>query len=266
MQAQGGHLHGYFARKPFRRISDETNPQSRQGRSGALAEPPRFGFTLIELLVVISIVAVLAGLLLPAVNLVRDHARSTVCRNNLKQIGTAALQYQADWEGIIVPGLYPSDGLANNKVHWAWFLGEYVGYESTAVFSPSNSPRCYFCPAKPGAFGYGYNLKYLSRWDVFIQRLVPIGKVSVLASKVIFADKLEVQYGPGFYDWRAYVRAGDGSEGVQTAWEPVDFLHRKAANACYLDGRVDGRSAIDLTFWNPVSPGPTAAIQSWGLN
>lgn len=55
----------------------------------------RYGFTLIELLVVIAIIAILVALLLPAVQQARESARRTACRNSLKQIGLAILNYES---------------------------------------------------------------------------------------------------------------------------------------------------------------------------
>src|SRR5687767_11161990 len=145
----------------------------------------RRGFTLIELLVVIAIIAVLIGLLVPAVQRVRESAARTQCQNNLKQIGLAFHAHHGDhlyfptggWEWWSTPtyiGGAPAVG-AQQEAGWGFQILPYL--EGTAAWKGGNATNdadrvrvamgtpnsIFFCPSRrspqtvtfsfPGFFG-----------------------------------------------------------------------------------------------------------------
>jgi prepilin-type N-terminal cleavage/methylation domain-containing protein len=96
--------------------------------------PNRRGFTLIELLVVIAIIAILIGLLLPAVQKVREAAARTQCQNNLKQLGISMHNYH-DTNGLFP---YPRSGGGQNRHTWALLLLPYI--EQGNIYSVYQNP------------------------------------------------------------------------------------------------------------------------------
>jgi prepilin-type processing-associated H-X9-DG protein/prepilin-type N-terminal cleavage/methylation domain-containing protein len=181
----------------------------------------RSSFTLIELLVVIAIIAILASMLLPALNQAREKAKTIKCSNNLKQIGTAAILYTNDYDGYIVPRNKKGSTSGTND-WWPTFLSPYINssqnWESIAVFKcPSRVPASARTYAKNTRCESVYALKQ--------------GKVKKPSTKGHITDSPR---NSSIWCLALYPETPDGDK------NSIDARHSNtSANFLFLDGHVD---------------------------
>ncbi len=224
----------------------------------------RSAFSLIELLVVVAIIAVLSGILLPAIGMVRDVARATRCASNLRQLQMANIQYTSDWSGQFAPKYhYDLDGGWSESWVYNNDLRESLEADSKANGTMNNVAIGLLCPLakqiealwSPIGYAYGYNYPQASL-GAKDRYLAPLTSQPRISNKVAFADALNWGISYGYANplstvassyWFGGVPAHEGYSRSCTA-----YRHGRCANVVFFDGhieRLDGARLYQSELW-----------------
>lgn len=118
-------------------------------------------FTLIELLVVIAIIAILASMLLPALNQARERGRTVACLNKLKSIGTGFHMYSSDnqdyFANLAAQDRYPKWYIGNQLAWWTAQIAPYLGMNRDGDFTKQlRNSRKYECESRTRSAGFDW--------------------------------------------------------------------------------------------------------------
>lgn len=243
---------------------DRPSVQATEANLFAQTRPAaRHGFTLVELLVVISIIALLVGILVPALGRARNATMDMKCMSNLKQIGIAIASYGADNDGRMPDS--GSDGSWGDLATRG--LLRYFGYTESTV--KETRDFIWLCPRHEEfrwdgywTSSYGYNVQYMlspgpdyphSGWNGFGNLGIQSSSIDSPATTLCMVDHTAPSDNTNL--WTYVARPGDNSP--PDGFGRPDFRHSDRANVLYCDGHVDAEEddlidpAKEAQFWDP---------------
>ncbi|TKJ33672.1 MAG: hypothetical protein CEE38_20005 [Planctomycetes bacterium B3_Pla] len=223
------------------------------------------GFTLIELLVVIAVIALLMGIIMPALNMARDQGRRASCMSNMRQVGLALMMYQDEYEKTPPKTQavydYASPAARDNVLK---LLRPFVAAED-----PDRATPVYACPALKPNPNPAYAPSRVSRTGYLVNSVVMGRRVAVIPSpgRVIamqegwsLSNHLWVQPEPNnrsaaalagleptrYQEWHMFANQSDHSSWfTKERREQTSNVHNDGGNFIFSDGHADYKKYWD---------------------